>query len=162
MMDEPSPANHYQAEHAGLLLDSYYRLTGRYLMPPCLERKLAARELYQAPFVVLSHDTAADPLFTYANLAAQRLFEMPWGEIVGLPSRHSAGPMEQRARQQSLDQVARQGFMDHYQAVRVSRGGKRFLILDATIWNLTGADGQPMGQAATFGEWRDLPDDAVV
>lgn len=157
MTDEPCSANRFLLDHATLLLESYRRLIGRPLMPPCLSPELAARELYQAPFVVLSHDTAADPLFTYANLAAQRLFEMPWSGMVGMPSRYSAEPLARAERQRLLDRVASRGFIDDYQGVRVSKSGHRFLVRDATVWNLLDQDGNLHGQAATFSHWTALP-----
>lgn len=162
MTDEPSAANQYLVDHASLLLTSHLRLTGRPLMPPCLNAEQAARNLYHAPFVVLSHDTAADPRFTYANLAAQRLFEMPWAEIVGLPSRYSAEPLAREERQRLLERVARQGYIDDYQGVRVSRSGQRFLVRNATVWNLLDADGRPRGQAASFADWRPLAPGAAA
>jgi MEKHLA domain len=67
----PNPASSFLAEHVRLLLESYRRLLGKDLMPPG-ERVQRAKALYEAPFVVVSHDTAADPIFNYANLAAQR------------------------------------------------------------------------------------------
>jgi hypothetical protein len=67
----PNPANSFLAEHARLLLESYRRLLGKDLMPPG-ERVQRAKALYEALFVAVSHDTAADPIFNYANLAAQR------------------------------------------------------------------------------------------
>lgn len=71
---EPAGENGYLADHADLLCDTYRHWTGRDLVAPGPAR---AETLYRAPFVVLSHNTDADPLFTYANLAAQTLFEMP-------------------------------------------------------------------------------------
>lgn len=156
-MDEPCAANRFLLEHANLLIESYRHLVRGPLMPPCLSPELAARELYQAPFVVLSHDSAADPLFTYANLAAQRLFEMSWSEMVGMPSRFSAEPLAREERQRLLEQVARQGYIDDYQGVRVSKSGRRFLVRDATVWNLLDQDGNLRGQAATFSHWTMLP-----
>lgn len=135
------------------LLQSHRRLTGRDLLPPGLAPAEAARALYHAPFVVLAHDTAADPLFIYANLAAQRLFELTREEIVGMPSRYSAEPLLREERQRLLERVARDGYIDDYRGVRVSRSGKRFLIGRATVWNLADGDGTPCGQAATFAEW---------
>ncbi|HSQ06000.1 MAG TPA: MEKHLA domain-containing protein, partial [Burkholderiales bacterium] len=88
----PCPENAYLADHAALLLESYRRLFGKELIPPG-ERLQRAKALYEAPFVVVSHDTAADPIFNYANLAAQRLFELDWDAFVALPSRLSAGPV---------------------------------------------------------------------
>lgn len=95
-----------------------------------------AKGLYDAPFVVLAHDTAPDPVFFYANRQAQRLFEMTWAEMVALPSRHSAEPLAREDRQRLLDRVSRSGYIDDYTGVRISRAGKRFLIAKATVWNL--------------------------
>lgn len=149
----PDAGNGYLANHAALLLDSFRRLTGRELLPAPLAPAEAARALYQAPFVVLSHDTAADPVFTYANLAAQRLFELPWGKIVGMPSRYSAEPLAREERQRLLERVAADGWIGDYRGVRVSSTGKQFLVDSATVWNLSHPDGRPAGQAATFATW---------
>ncbi len=151
----PAVANGYRAEHARLLLDSFHRLTGRELLPASTD---AARALYEAPFVVLSHDAGADPRFTYANLTAQCLFEMPWDEIVGLPSRYSAEAPLREERQRLLERVARDGYIADYRGVRVAKSGRRFLVQDATVWNLHDDRGAAVGQAATFAVWETLPD----
>ena len=156
MIPEPAPDNDYLPAHADLLIRSYRRLTGRDLVDPGLSPRAAARFLYHAEFVVLSHDTAPDPLFTYANLAAQARFEMPWREIVGMPSRLSAEPLARQARAQLLETVGRQGYIDSYCGVRIARSGRRFLIENATVWNLGDETGGHQGQAAMFSECRDL------
>ena len=143
---EPAEANAYWPAHAALLLDSYRHWTGRDL----LVSDAPARDLYHAPFVVLSHDTAPDPCFTYANLAAQMQFEMTWPEIVGMPSRYSAEPLAQAERERLLARVAAQGYIDDYSGVRITGSGKRFTIQQATVWNLVGQDGVVLGQAACF------------
>ena len=48
--------------------------------------------LYEAPFAVLAHDAAEEQRFTYANKAAQDLFEGSWEDIVGMKSKDSAEP----------------------------------------------------------------------
>ena len=154
MTPEPAPDNDYLPEHAGLLLRSYRLRTGRELADPRLSPRDAAHFLYHADFVVLSHDSALDPLFTYANLAAQARFEMPWREIVGLPSRLSAEPLARQARAQLLETVAKQGYIDSYSGVRIARSGRRFMIENATVWNL--GDGEYQGQAAMFSQCRDV------
>lgn len=154
MIAEPGDSNFYLRDHALLLLASYRRLTGRDLLPAALPALQAARDLYHAPFVVLSHDTATDPVFTYANLAAQRLFAMPWSEIVGMPSRLSAEAMRRDERQRLLDRVAADGYIDDYNGVRIAKTGRRFMISNSTVWNLTDASGVRRGQAATFSEWQ--------
>ena len=156
MIPEPGDSNLYLRDHALLLLASYRRLTGRELLPAALPELQAARDLYHAPFVVLSHDTSADPLFTYANLTAQRLFEMPWAEIVGMPSRLSAESPLREERQRLLDRVAANGYIDDYRGVRIASTGQRFEISRATVWTRPGRNGERLGQAATFSEWRDL------
>ncbi|TCS69015.1 MEKHLA domain-containing protein [Sulfuritortus calidifontis] len=155
-MHEPCAANGWQAEHAGLLLRCHRHWTGRDLIDPGLPPQEAARALYHAPFVVLAHDTAADPRFSYANLSAQRLFEMPWAEIVGLPSRYSAEPMLRAERERLLERVRDHGFIDDYSGIRIARSGLRFSIGAATVWNLFDEQGNPAGQAASFGDWQYL------
>ena len=153
---EPAPDNGWHAGHVAVLLDSYRRWTSLALMTPRDDPAGTAEALYRAPFVMLSHDTAVDPCFTYANLCAHRLFEMPWDEIVGLPSRFSAEAPAREERERLLRRVAEFGFIDDYRGVRVARSGRRFLIERATVWNLVDAAGARVGQAATFAEWRPL------
>lgn len=155
MPPEPALENDYLLPHAELLRYSYHRWTGRELLDAGLSSHEAARALYHAPFVVLSHDNTPDPRFTYANLAAQTRFEMPWHEIVGLPSRLSAEPLARDARARLLETVAAQGYIDHYSGVRISKSGRRFTIHDATVWNLVDSDGELRGQAAMFSECQD-------
>jgi hypothetical protein len=148
---QPSSVNTYQISHAELLLESYRALLKRDLLEsPSME---IGRALYEASMVVLAHDTAADPVFFYGNLAAQRLFEMTWEELVCLPSRFSAGPVAREERQRLLELVTWQGFIDNYSGVRITKSGKRFLIEHATVWNLLGQEGQVLGQAAAFDRW---------
>jgi hypothetical protein len=162
MIPEPAPENGYLLPHAALLIRSYRLWTGRELLDAGLSPHEAARALYQAPFVVLSHDSAPDPRFTYANLAAQTRFEMPWREIVGLPSRLSAEPLAQQARAHLLEQVASQGFIDSYSGIRIAKSGRRFMIRNATVWNLTDSNGQLQGQAAMFSECQDIGEPASL
>lgn len=154
---EPAAGNQYQAGHAALIVASHLSLLRRELLPGGDDPADLARRLYHAPFVVLAHDTADDPVFFYANLAAQRLFEMAWDDIVRLPSRYSAEPLAREERQRLLARVASQGGIDDYAGVRVSASGKRFQVANARVWNLVGADGAVVGQAAAFSDWTLLP-----
>lgn len=147
----PSADNAFQKAYAGLLLDSYRLLLKQDLLQSPLTD--IGRALYEAPMVVLAHDTAPDPVFCYGNLAAQQLFEIDWHEFVRLPSRFSAEPLARDERQRLLDLVTRQGYIDNYSGVRIAKSGKRFLIERATVWNLLGEDGQVIGQAAAFDHW---------
>lgn len=147
----PSPGNAFQVAHARLLLDSHRSLLHRELIES--DASPLGRTLYEAPQVVLAHDTAADPVFFYGNLAAQRLFGMDWAELVRTPSRYSAEPLAREERQRLLDLVTAQGYIDNYSGIRIAKTGKRFLIENATVWNLLGPEGQVLGQAAAFGRW---------
>ncbi|HWI12959.1 MAG TPA: MEKHLA domain-containing protein [Burkholderiales bacterium] len=148
----PSRDNAWLADHAALLLDSYERLLHAPLVPHG-ERMQRAQALYESPIVVVSHDTAADPVFNYANLAAQRLFELDWESFVRLPSRLSAGPVHRDERQRLLAIVTRQGYIDDYSGIRVASSGRQFRIAQATVWNVAHADGKYAGQAACFSRW---------
>ena len=147
----PAPDNAFQAAHTELLLSSFRTLLKRDLLEAPTPD--IGRALYESPMVVLAHDTAADPVFFYGNLAAQRLFEMDWEELVRLPSRFSAEQVARDERQRLLDLVSSQGFIDNYSGVRTAKSGKRFQIEHATVWNLLGAEGQVVGQAAAFDHW---------
>ena len=137
------------------VLASYRELTGAPLLAPRPDESAdgLARRLYAADFVVLAHDTGPDPLFTYANLSAQRLFEREWTNFVGLPSRLSAELPERADRERLLDRVAADGFIDDYAGVRIAKSGRRFRIRGATVWNVTDTSGRRIGQAATFNDW---------
>ncbi len=74
---------------------------------------------------------------------------------VALPMIYSGAPnREERAR--LLDQVTRQGCIDNYSGVRISKSGRRFRIERAIVWNLLADTGQVCGQAATFAQWEFL------
>lgn len=152
---EPSADNAYLADHAELLLESYERLLHAPLIP-LGDRVQRAKALYESPVVLVSHDARADPVFNYANLAAQRLFELDWHGFVALPSRLSAGPVHRDERQRLLATVTRQGYIDDYSGIRVASSGRQFRIAQATVWNLTRADGTYIGQAACFSQWEYL------
>ena len=134
-----------------VLTDSYRRRLGAALVPAGAD---AAWLYEQAPFVVLAHDGAADPRFVYANRAAQACFGYARDELVGLPSRFSAEAPERAERQHLLDAVARDGFTSGYRGLRIAKGGRRFWIEQAVVWQLD-RDGVTVGQAATFSQWRD-------
>ncbi|BAU92132.1 MEKHLA domain-containing protein [Methylorubrum populi] len=131
-----------------LLAGSFLRLVGRPLLP---EPGLGPDWLYaSAPFAVLAHDTSADPLFVYANRAAQRAFGYTWEEFVGMPSRLSAEAPERAERQRLLDAVARDGFVSGYAGIRVAKDGRRFPVTEGIVWQLVDEGGIVRGQAATF------------
>jgi hypothetical protein len=140
-----------------LLLDASHRhWLGRPLLEGSYSPRDLAEALYQAPFVLVSHGTEADPCFNYANLTAQTLWELDWEELVGMPSRNSAEVREQAQRARALNSASRIGFTSGYSGVRISSGGRRFRIFDGLIWSLLDHRGTYRGQAATFSRWEYL------
>lgn len=148
---------HWQEErviaHSVILAHSFRRFTGRELLPGVDEPRALARGLFEAPFVVVSHGTEADPVLNYGNAAALALWEMTWEELTRTPSRLTAEAPERAERARLLAAVTAHGFIDDYSGIRISSTGRRFRIERATVWNLVGADGAPWGQAATFARW---------
>ena len=152
MMSEPCEQNHYLTDHVQRLLLSLRHWTGRNLVRSELPLE-QARELFYAPYVVLSHDDRADPVLSYANQAGLNLFALTWEELVNMPSRRTAETMHRSEREILLAAVSRQGFIDDYRGIRISKNGRRFLIDQATVWNLLDEKGARCGQAATFSQW---------
>ncbi len=104
----------------------------------------------KAPFAILSHGVEAEPIFNFANQFALSLFECEWQDFIKMPSRYSAEAPSQTERALLLERVARQGFINHYQGIRISATGKRFRINNAIIWNIIDSQGQYYGQGAMF------------
>ena len=150
----PSEDNQFHHLHVERMLTSWHHWTGRYLVDPELPKVEQARQLFHASFAVLSHDAAPDPLLNYSNQAGLALFELTWDELLQTPSRLTAEPIHRDARAVLLAAVSRQGYIDNYRGVRVSKTGRRFLIEQATVWNLLDECGANYGQAATFGAWK--------
>jgi hypothetical protein len=89
-------------------------------------------------------------------LKAQELWEMHWEEFIKTPSRLSAEAIAQSERQRLLENAQQHGYISDYKGVRISKTGKRFMILNTILWNLTDQAGAYKGQAAMFAEWEYL------
>ncbi len=140
-------------EFFNLLTGSFQRLVGKRLVPS----EEGPDWLYRvAPFVVLAHNTDPDPLFVYANIAAQTRFGYTWSEFTNLPSRLSAEAPDRQERQRLLDAVTQHGFIADYRGVRVTKAGKHFWMENGIVWQLVDEGGKVRGQAATFSSWTDV------
>jgi hypothetical protein len=133
------------------LAASFRRLTGRALVEAA-----TPDGFWRTPRAIVAHGLEAEPVFFYGNRLALALFELPARDFVRLPSRASAEPALQAAREAVMARVTRDGFTDGYAGVRISAAGRRFRIEDAVIWNVTDESGAPVGQAATFERWTRL------
>lgn len=154
--DAPEAGNQWLAAHVERLLDSHLRLTGRALYAGPEAGVALARAVFEADFALLSHGTGEDPLFNYANRTALALFELDWAALIATPSRASAERGNQQARERFMREVRERGYAEGYRGVRISASGRRFVIADATVWNVVDADGTYHGQAAAFPRWHDL------
>ena len=144
------------ASHVQLLLDSFARLLGRELISRQGAAEAQAERLFQAPFVVVSHGTEADPILNYGNAAALALWEMDLATLTRTPSRLTAEPVHRDERARLLERTRRDGYVDDYAGIRISSTGRRFQIEQAIVWNLVDAAGIHRGQAATFDRWTPL------
>lgn len=149
----PPPAAALDPAFVQLLTTSFARALGR----PLVNHDQDAAWLYtDAPFALLAHSAAADPLFIYANRTAQRCFEYGFDELLSIPSRLSAEAPNREERQRLLDAVARDGFINNYRGLRIAKSGRRFWIESAIVWELTDDNGTRRGQAAMFSAWTDM------
>lgn len=147
--DAYRPPSAAAAQFSALLGDSYRRLLGRPFAEVDLTTADGALWLYEdAPFGVLVHDVAVDPVFVYANRSAQTRFGYSWDEFVGMPSRLSAVPSDRRERGEFLDAVRGRGYVEDYRGLRTDKSGSQFWIEDTTVWNVVGMDGILRAQAA--------------
>ena len=142
--------------HGAELLRTYHRWTGRHLIEPCGDELAEARMLFEAPFAVVSGGAEGDQILNYGNKTALNLWEMDWDTLTRTPSRLTAEPMHRDERAEFLRRVRERGFIDDYWGIRISSKGRRFRIAQATVWNVTDADGKYAEQAATFSKWEFL------
>jgi hypothetical protein len=126
------------------------------LLPGLFNPLGLSRNLFDAPFVLVSHGTEVDPILNYGNAAALALWEMTWGELMRTPSRLTAEAPVREQRARLLAAVTERGFIDDYSGVRISKNGRRFRITRATVWNLVTERDEPCGQAAMFDQWEFL------
>src|SRR5580700_7500578 len=139
--------------HTACLARSLRHWTGRELLPGISRPAELAQIFFEAPFVVVSHGTEADPVLNYGNTSALALWEMSWAELTRTPSRLTAEAPNREDRARLLAAVTKRGFIDDYSGVRISKSGRRFRIAQATVWNLFDERKNYAGQAAMFSRW---------
>ena len=139
-----------------LIARSLDHWTGRALLPGLFNPLGLAKNVFEAPFVLVSHGTEADPVLNYGNQTALGLWEMTWEELTRTPSRLTAEAPNREERARLLAAVTANGFIDDYSGIRISKTGRRFRIAQATVWNLVDDRGTYAGQAAMFSHWEFL------
>lgn len=153
----PETEKDFVIRQTKIILRSYQRCTGKELWPESADAEKTAREIFAAPFILLSSDASEDPLLNYGNQKGLELWEMTWDEMSKTRGRETAEAMEREERERFLEKVRKKGYVDDYRGIRISSKGQRFQISRATVWNLLDEQGQFRGQAAMFKEWRYLP-----
>jgi len=138
------------------LLDSYAYWIKLELIDRSGTPLTQAKRLFNSTFVVASHGTEDDPTLNYGNQAALNLWVMDWQQFTRTPSRLTAESPSREERTRMLKQAKIQGYISNYRGIRISSTGKRFLVDQATIWNIHKPDGTTIGQGATFSNWKYL------
>ena len=131
------------------LLHSFQHWTGRSLLDASGSPAEIAQQMFETPFVLVSHGMERDPIFNYGNRNALERWELSWEEFTRMPSRKTAEPMVQEERDRLLEETAIKGF-SHFSGIRISSTGKRFQIEDGIIWNVIDEQNQRCGQAAVY------------
>ena len=142
-------------KHSVLLRESYERVCGK-PFPIDLSKLPLTEALYTSDWVLVSHGTEKDPVFNYANRAAQRLWGMDWDKFTQLPSRLSAREDKVEKREAALNEAFKKGYITNYEGIRIDARGKEFYIRRVTLWNVIDSNGTLHGQAALFDEWEFL------
>ena len=142
--------------HSQRLLNSFKHWIGHSLLEVSGSPVQIAQALFEAPFPVFSHGIESDPIYNYGNRKALELWELDWEQLIQMPSRYSAEPLEQEERLRLLNEVTTKGYLSNGRGVRISRTGKRYMVSDFTVWNLLDEENQYCGQAATFTQWLPL------
>lgn len=142
-------------QQSNRMLESYSQLLGDDLLNSSSSYDAAkrARQLFEFDAIVLAHGNQTDPIFSYGNLAALDLWEIDLPTLLTMPSRKSAEPVERTERSEMLTRGLEKGFIADYEGIRISATGKRFLVRNATIWNVFDESEARIGQAATFRDW---------
>lgn len=150
----PDLCNEFYLKHGQLLCSSYVHWTDKRLITDNKDPEALIHTLYEAPFAVVSHGVESDPIFNFGNKTALELFELDWERFIQVPSRESVEAISRSERNELMQQVSTNGYMDNYSGIRVSSSGARFLIEAATIWNIIDANNIYYGQAAMFKTWK--------
>ena len=144
--------------YSTLLVESFFRLTKQNLIEKVSDLNALdiSNALYHLPFGLVSHGIQSDPIFRYANLKAQELWNYTWDEFIQIPSRFSAEPIAREERQKLLEKSTQYGYVDNYKGVRITKQRKRFLIENTLLWDVIDNTGIKHGQAALIKSWHDL------
>lgn len=153
MIFHPDFHDPWLVNHSVFLLECYEHWLGKSFFPKKSDRVAFTRELFLAPFALLSSGCEKDPMLNYGNLTTLQLWETSWEEFCKTPGRETAEKIEQESRERFLREVEAKGSIQNYEGIRISKTGRRFRIQDACVWNLIDSRGNYYGQAAVIRKW---------
>ena len=149
----PSSENSFLKDYIHIITKNLKELANINIVDSCLSLEEQAKQIFNAGYILLAHNGTDDPIFNYANQTALELFEMPWDEFIGMPSKYSAESDERSKREEFLAEVKEKGYSNNYSGIRISKSGKRFEIKNVILWNVYDSEGKRIGQAAMFDEY---------
>ena len=128
---------------------SLYDLSGKSMYDRMDQIDCATQVHATTRYAVLSHGTQEDPIFCYFNSGALQLFQWPESEIYQIPSRYSAPEGKLRDDRSSvISKTSQQQFNVIPSAIRQTRNGSLFEMVDVLLWNVYNEDGVRVGQTA--------------
>ena len=143
--------------HSQRLRRSFRHWTKRSLLDISGSPEEIAGALFEVPFVLVSRGTEPNRIFNYGNRMALELWKLTWEEFTQTYSRPIVPTDPLAANEEIFAALKNQGYINDDGEIRIySATGKRFLVLDAIVWNLLDEKNQSCGQAATFSEWKPL------
>ncbi|ORY38785.1 hypothetical protein BCR33DRAFT_788646 [Rhizoclosmatium globosum] len=135
------------------------------ILKPQSNPSIVQEYLQQHPLPILAHSyhhstlPSHDPKFTYANLAAQRLFQ---GSVIGTPTRSILAPHHANSEHKTRRELLR-GLEDRGFCVKACRGemmtkeGYVFRVEDCITWVMEGEENELLGQAVAFIRFENAP-----
>lgn len=125
----PSPLwySDSMVDHASQLIKSYYHVTGgKELVPIRLVKENpveASKLLFFLDRIVVSHGTQSSgdgPILNYGNSAALKRWAASWEELTNMPSKYTAEPINQLAREEFMKTVTKDDIVENYSGIRIS------------------------------------------
>jgi hypothetical protein len=153
----PAASNNYYQAHLAIVLANLKHWTGYDLIQDYgFAFATLGEQLFNADFYLLSHNNAPDPILNYGNQRVLDLWEISWSELIAMPSRKTAKPIDQQARSIFMEQVRSKNYVSGYSGIRISKTRAEFRILDGMVWNVFTSDGRLDGQAAWFKSYQSI------
>lgn len=111
-----------------------------------------AKQLFKAPFYLVSIGRENIPIFNYGNQKALELWELTWDEFTRFPSPKSSETKYQEERNRILAESTDKGYKTGFSGIRITSTGKRYKKENVTLWNLINDKQEYFGKAAIWNQ----------